>query len=105
MNSTPSVFSTTEIVSMNDRRSPAWGAILAGAVAGLAIHLLLLMLCAAVGLGVAEPATDSNPVATIGTAAAVGWTISALIALFTGGWVAGRCAARVHSVSGAMHGF
>jgi hypothetical protein len=95
----------TETPVVTDRRSPAWGAIVAGAVAGLAIHLLLLMLCASIGLGAAEPATDENPVATIGIAAAVGWTVSALIALYVAGWVAGRCAARVHSVSGAMHGF
>lgn len=78
---------------------------LTSVIAGLATHLLLLMLCAAIGLGVAEPATSDNPVASFGIGAAIGWTVSALIALFVGGWVAGRCAARVHSVSGAMHGF
>ncbi len=95
----------TDTVAVTDRRSPAWGAIMAGAVAGLATHFLLLMLCAAIGLGIAEPATDENPVASFGIGAAIAWTVSALISLFVGGWVAGRCAARVHSVSGAMHGF
>jgi hypothetical protein len=91
--------------AMADRRSPAWGAIIAGAVAGLATHILLMMLLTAIGLGAADPATSENPVATFGTGTAIAWTISALIALFVGGWVAGRCAARVHSVSGAVHGF
>lgn len=99
------VLLSTDAIPVTDRRSPAWGAIFAGAVAGLAVHLLLLMLCAAIGLGIAEPASDENPVATFSIGAAVAWTVSALIALFVGGWVAGRCAARVHSVSGAMHGF
>jgi hypothetical protein len=94
-----------EDMSWADRRSPAWGAIFAGAVAGLGTHFLLLMLLTAVGLGSANPATDENPVATFGIGTAIAWSLSALIALFAGGWVAGRCAARVHSVSGAMHGF
>ena len=88
-----------------DRRSPAWGAVVAGAVSGLATHILIFMALTAAGLGAANPATDNNPVATFGIGTAMAWTISALIALYVGGWVAGRCAARVHSVSGGMHGF
>lgn len=88
-----------------DRRSPAWGAIVAGVAAGLATHFLLLTLFTAVGMGAANPATDDNPVATFGIGTAIAWSVSALIALYIGGWVAGRCAARVHSVSGAVHGF
>lgn len=97
--------SQTDANHVTDRRAPAWGAIIAGAVAGLATHFLLLMLGAAIGLGAAEPATAENPVAAFGIGAGIVWTLSALVALFVGGWVAGRCAARVHSVSGAMHGF
>ena len=92
-------------IAFADRRSPAWGAIIAGSVAGLGTHILLMMLLTAIGLGAANPATDDNPVATFGVGTAVAWTVSALISLFVGGWIAGRCAARVHSVSGAVHGF
>ncbi|HUR57151.1 MAG TPA: hypothetical protein VM029_05550 [Opitutaceae bacterium] len=92
-------------IAITDRRSPAWGAIFAGAVAGLGTHILLMMLLTAIGMGAASPATDDNPVATFGVGTAIAWTISALISLFVGGWVAGRCAARVHSVSGTVHGF
>jgi hypothetical protein len=88
-----------------DRRSPAWGGVLAGAVAGLATHILLMMLLTAIGLGAAQPATDDNPVATFSLGTAIAWSLSALISLYVGGWVAGRCAARVHSVSGGVHGF
>ncbi len=90
---------------VDDRRSPAWGAIFAGAVAGLATHVLLMMLLTAIGLGAAEPATDDNPVATFGVGTGIAWTISALVSLFVGGWIAGRCAARAHSISGTVHGF
>lgn len=96
---------TREDTAAVDRRSPAWGAIVAGAVAGLATHFLLMTLFTAIGMGAAEPATDENPVATFGIGTAIAWSVSALVALFFGGWVAGRCAARVHSVSGAVHGF
>lgn len=96
---------TTENVAVVNPRSPSWGAILAGAAAGFGAHFLLLMLFTALGLGMAQPATDENPVATFGVGSALVWTISALISLFVAGWVAGRCAARVHSVSGGMHGF
>lgn len=95
----------TDELATTDRRSPAWGAIFAGAVAGLGTHILLMMLLTAIGMGAASPATDDNPVATFGMGTAIAWTISALVALFVGGWVAGRCAARVHSVSGSVHGF
>ncbi len=88
-----------------DRRSPAWGGVIAGAVAGLATHILIMMLLTAIGMGAANPGTDDNPVATFGLGTAIAWSVSALISLFIGGWVAGRCAARVHSVSGGVHGF
>ena len=82
-----SVTYSPDVSSITDRRSPAWGAIVAGAVAGLAIHLLLLMLCAAIGLGAIQPATDDNPVATFSLGAAIAWSVSALISLFLGGFI------------------
>lgn len=105
MNHESSLSAAHHDIAVSDRRSPAWGAILAGAVAGLGTHILLMMFLAAIGLGAASPATDENPVATFGIGTAIAWTIAALVSLFVGGWVAGRCAARVHSVSGAVHGF
>jgi hypothetical protein len=94
-----------ENVLAPNRRSPSWGAIFAGATAGFATHLLLMMLGTAAGLGLAQPATADNPVAGFGIATALVWTISALISLFVGGWVAGRYAARGSQVTGCVHGF
>lgn len=85
--------------------SPSWGAIFAGTIAGLGVHFLLLMLGTAMGLGAAEPATSENPIAGFGMGTAVVWTLSALIAPWAGGWVAGRYAARGQAVSGRVHGF
>lgn len=92
-------------VAVTVSNSPAWGAIVAGAVAGLGTHIVLMMLFTAIGLGAASPATDDNPIATFGMGTVIAWTISSLISLFIGGWVAGRCAARTPGVSGTMHGF
>lgn len=105
MNHDLSFSSSGNDIGVADRRSPAWGAIFAGAVAALGAHILLMMLLTAIGMGAANPATDDNPVATFSLGTALAWTISALLSLYLGGWVAGRCAARVHSVSGTMHGF
>ena len=108
MNTTPLSSSTPVTLhetTVGSRRAPVWGAILAGAVGAIGTHILLMMLLTAIGLGAADPATDENPVATFGIGTAVAWSVSALISLFVGGWIAGRCAARVQSVSGAVHGF
>src|SRR4051812_44857616 len=86
-------------------RSLSWRAIIAGTVAGLAIHLLLTMLGLGLGIGSLEPLTDQNPVAKLGLGAGIAWCVSALIALFSGGWVAGRFAPSDYKLSGTLHGF
>lgn len=105
--SIPSIHTSERIehTAVVDSRSPCWGAIVAGLVAAMGVHFLLLMLGTAAGLGAVEPVTDDNPVASFGMGAAIVWSISALISMGVGGWVAGRCAVRVHSVSGGVHGF
>lgn len=86
------------------RRLPAWGAIFAGVAAGLAVHLLFSMLGSAVGLGTADPITEDHPIASIGIKSAIIWTVSALIALWSGAWVAGWFSGR-NKASGCLHGF
>lgn len=86
-------------------RTLSWRAVLAGTVAGLAIHLLLTLLGLGLGIGVMDPITDENPVAKLGAGAAIAWCVSALIALWSGGWVAGRFAPVAFKRSGCLHGF
>jgi hypothetical protein len=78
---------------------------MAGSVAGLAIHLLLTVLGIGLGLGVADPMTEGNPVAKFGMGATIAWGVSALIALWSGGWVAGKAAPAAMRRSGCLHGF
>lgn len=86
-------------------RALSWRAILAGIVAGLAVHLLLTLLGIGVGAGTLDPVTDENPIAKFTTGAAIAWIASALISLWIGGWVAGRFTPGGNRRSGCLHGF
>jgi hypothetical protein len=83
-------------------RTLCWGAILAGVVTVLGIHLLLLGLGAGIGLATFTPLTDQNPGENFAMGAAIAWTLCALFALYTGGWVAGCYSAGPKS--GCLHG-
>jgi MFS family permease len=68
-----------------------WGAIVAGALVALAAYLILAMLGLGLGLGAVDIGSQAEAGAITG---AIGfwWSISALLAFFLGGWVAGRIA-------------
>jgi len=86
-------------------RSLSWRAIIAGTVAGLSVHLLLTLLGIGIGAGMVDPITDENPFTAFSLGAAVAWGVSALIALWVGGWVAGRFVPSGNKHSGCLHGF
>ena len=83
-------------------RSLSWGAILAGVVTAMGIHLLLLALGAGIGLATFPPLTDQSPGESFTAGAALAWSLCALFALYTGGWVAGCYSAGPKS--GCLHG-
>jgi len=86
-------------------RALSWGAILAGAVAALALQIVLMMLGAGLGLAIYNPITDENPVAELGAGAAVIQGLAAVLSLWVGGWVAGRFTGRLGLKVGCLHGF
>src|ERR1035438_2589111 len=90
----PSVPTTTETIQIPGDRclhhSLCWGAVLAGTIAAIGIHLLLTALGVGAGLARFRPMTDTNPVATFSVGAAMAWSLFAIVALSFGGWVAGR---------------
>lgn len=86
-------------------RALSWGAILAGCVAALSAHLLLTLLSLGIGLQTAQPLTNDNVVADITVAAGISWSVSALISLWIGGWVAARFADVANHSVGRLHGF
>lgn len=82
-----------------------WGGIFAGGLTALAVALLLNLLGVGVGFSTIDPLEEANPMAGLGTGAAIWWVLSNLIALFAGGYVAGRTAGFTEKTDGALHGF
>jgi hypothetical protein len=84
---------------------PSWGAIFAGAFITLAVFLTLQLLGA--GIGASSLDLTGNRVTSarsLGIGAAIWWFIMGLIALFIGGWVAGRLGWRANKIDRALHG-
>lgn len=87
-------------------RRVSWGALLAGVVVALAIHLLLVILAAAVGSGLVDPILPgaSRGATRIGSAVVFWWAISCVAAAFGGAWVAARLAAVRTEHVGRLYG-
>lgn len=85
-------------------RRVSWGANFAGVVVALSVQLLLSILGMAIGFGVVDPAQDADPLAGIGIGAGIWLLASTLIALFLGGWTAGRLAGFPLRTTGLLHG-
>ncbi len=81
----------------------SWGSIFGGAVAALAIWLLLYTLGVALGLSVVDP-NDPGSLRSSGIFTGIWSAITPLIALFVGGVVASRGAGVVTRAGGALHG-
>ncbi|UAW99544.1 hypothetical protein KEM63_06155 [Halopseudomonas nanhaiensis] len=82
----------------------SWGAILAGVAVALVMHILLGVLGIAVGATVVDPAEESNPMSGMGIGAGIFFVVSALIALFSGGYTAGALAIIQDRTDRTLHG-
>ncbi len=86
-------------------RRISWGAIFAGAFVTMAIFITLQLLGAGIGaLSLDLTGTRTTSPTSLGIGAAIWWFITGLIALFIGGWVAGRLGWRSAKVDRALHG-
>ena len=81
----------------------SWGAIFGGAVAALAIWVLLYTLGLALGLSTVDPENPGSLRAS-GLFTGIWSVITPLIALFVGGWVASQAAGVLDRKSGSIHG-
>ena len=70
----------------------SWSAVFAGALVALAIHIALSTLGVGVGAAAIDPHNREHPTKGVPTTILVWMFVSGLIALFAGGWVAGRLA-------------
>lgn len=83
----------------------AWGAVIAGVVFSLVVHLLLNMLGVGIGLMTVEPTDNATPAAgTFGIAAGIWWAVAGIIAALAGGYVAGRLSGKPHAPTAGWHG-
>lgn len=81
-------------------RNISWGAVIAGVVTFLALTILLSLITAALGLGMAD-LTSASPGEGVGIATGISSIITLVLALAAGGYVAGLLAGR----AGLIHGF
>ena len=82
----------------------SWGAIIAGALVSIVVMLLLNLLGIGIGLGSIDPMEEANPFAGLGTGAIIWWVVSNLIAIFAGGYVAGKLAGIPLKNTSTIHG-
>ena len=83
-----------------DRHNIAWGSVIAGVVTFLSLTLLLSLITAALGLGMAD-LDSANPGEGVGLATGLWSLLTLVVALAAGGYVSGVLAGR----AGLIHGF
>jgi hypothetical protein len=93
---------TTAIPAMIKRIS--WGAVFAGVVVAFIAMITLNLLGVSIGAASIDPATEVDPAAGVGTGAIIWVAASNLLALFAGGYVAGRMAGIPDNTDGVLHG-
>ena len=86
-------------------RRISWGAVIAGVVVVLVVQMALMLLGLAIGTSTIDPAAADSPAAsTLGIGGGVWWLASTAIAVFVGGWVAGRLAGMPSRTDGTLNG-
>lgn len=102
-----------DVLNRSEARLPApsslrrisWGAILAGVAIALSIQVLLNLLGIGIGASTINPGQGDSPGSGLAIGAGIWFVVSALIALFVGGWAAGRLAGIPNRKDGMLHGF
>ena len=79
-----------------------WGPVVAGTAVGLGFTIIMSVLGLAIGSSAFEPGTD---ITDWTTSAGIWGIVTAIVAFFAAGWVAGRAAATDDAGSSALNGF
>jgi hypothetical protein len=101
---------TTRILASDDVRTImlneiSWGAVIAGAIIGLVVQLILNLVGIGVGLSTVNAvAGDSPSASSISIGAGLWWVISGIIAAGIGGYLAGRLSGKPSQSTTAYHG-
>ncbi|MGH8079552.1 MAG: hypothetical protein ACREP7_03180 [Lysobacter sp.] len=78
----------------------SWGAVLAGGLISLIVYLMLSVLGTAIGASALDPMGDAHPLAGFGTGTGLWLSLTTLLSIFAGAYIAGRSAPG----QGALHG-
>ena len=81
-----------------------WGAIIAGTLIAIAVSFALNLLGVGIGLSTINPTTETSPFSGLGTGTIIWYVVANLIALFVGGYVAGRLAGFPKDTTAGLHG-
>jgi len=85
-------------------RRISWGAVFAGRFVALALMIWFAMVGAALGLSIGGNGDGEQDQQGIGIAVGIWWLLSEVIALFVGGWVAGRLIQAPEALDAGLHG-
>jgi hypothetical protein len=99
-----SVATPVGVVPETQSKPMCWGAVIAGAVVALSVHLLVTLFGIGLGLQVIDPISDAEPAKGFGIGVGIAWSVGALLALWVGGWVAGRLTPEPSRGLGGLHG-
>jgi hypothetical protein len=82
----------------------SWGAIFAGTAMALAVGFTLSLLGGAIGLQAMDFGQGADPLSGFGVGAGLWLAFQIVVALFVGGWVAGRLASKPKGIDGILNG-
>ncbi|WP_266367345.1 hypothetical protein [Tellurirhabdus rosea] len=82
----------------------SWGAVFAGVLVAVLVQLTLSLLGLGIGLSTLDVTEEANPAAGLGIGSAIWYAVQTLVALFIGGWVAGRLASAPRTFDSIIHG-
>lgn len=92
-------------VNASSKKTFSWSSVFAGTVTVLAILLVLNLIGVSIGLFSFDPASENNPASGLGIGSSIWWIITNIIALFLGGFVAGRLSPSLAKDTAIIHGF
>jgi len=83
---------STNVTSWVPLKRISWSAVFAGVLITIIIQLLLSLLGVGVGMSSIDAIEERNPVKGLGKGSIIWYVVTSLIALFSGGFIAGRLA-------------
>ena len=81
-----------------------WSSVFAGVLIAVVIQIALSLLGIGIGLSTIDPKTEADPANGLGMGSAIWYMLTSLVALYAGGWIAGRLSPARRMFDGVIHG-